>query len=495
MGQDEKVWEKGLAGLKVIIYQFLVLAILLTLFTYVTLSSSDYVTSSGFEDYSKKRDDNVGPINAAQKVILLMMGLFAIILAAPIIVCAREIFSPQDDEPLKIDMDYVRDPFFAVKSFTKILMGQIDPDSPGEQNITLNKNEIVEVSEGSKSFNAGSVQDKIIYVRGDLESDVGVAFLKEVVSTGSARLGRDNLVRCLSCEGDIVLEEGVEIVRWISSKGNMKVADNCVLGNRVTSQGELKIGLGCLFHALYASKITTTAVGQSSNRSTGHAATLSKSAYDAAKSRKIPDSDFKTSRKHKRMIVLDSGSRIEKGNNYKKGVIVEDGCHIDGSITSNGKIILKKNAVVRGDIHARQGFEAGRDCQVFGNIHSLGPVLSDSGLTMGNPGNGNSLIVRGDVNLGDGCTFNGTIKVDGQIQTGDDLNVDGNIFCEDNLIIGKRCTVRGSLFTQEHIEIGTGTVIGYNGGVVSMVAKKGIELERDVSIHGLILTEGPGRVR
>jgi predicted acyltransferase (DUF342 family) len=72
--------------------------------------------------------------------------------------------------------------------------------------------------------------------------------------------------------------------------------------------------------------------------------------------------------------------------------------------------------------------------------------------------------------------------------------VEGNLFSERNVVIEAGCTITGNIFSQGQVKIGNAVQVGQEGQIKSVIAKKGVLVEGNVTIYGYIMTEGEGKV-
>ncbi|MBN2242449.1 MAG: polymer-forming cytoskeletal protein [Acidobacteria bacterium] len=98
-----------------------------------------------------------------------------------------------------------------------------------------------------------------------------------------------------------------------------------------------------------------------------------------------------------------------------------------------------------------------------------------------------------DVEVGSGVRFEGSIKAHGALVLKDGVVVTGNIFSEGDIIIGKNAAVYGHVFSQKTVRIAGNSAISGPDKIKSVVGKKAVFLEPDVTIYGYVTTEGEGR--
>jgi predicted acyltransferase (DUF342 family) len=72
--------------------------------------------------------------------------------------------------------------------------------------------------------------------------------------------------------------------------------------------------------------------------------------------------------------------------------------------------------------------------------------------------------------------------------------VEGNLFSERNVVIKAGCTITGNIFSQGQVKIGNAVQVGQEGQIKSVIAKKGVLVEGNVTLYGYIMTEGEGKV-
>ena len=88
----------------------------------------------------------------------------------------------------------------------------------------------------------------------------------------------------------------------------------------------------------------------------------------------------------------------------------------------------------------------------------------------------------------------GNIKSYSEIVIEAGSRVEGNLFSEKDIVIGTGCTILGHVFSQGHVELGKGVQVGQKGQVKSVIAKKGIRVEGNVTLYGYLMTDGEGKI-
>jgi predicted acyltransferase (DUF342 family) len=105
----------------------------------------------------------------------------------------------------------------------------------------------------------------------------------------------------------------------------------------------------------------------------------------------------------------------------------------------------------------------------------------------------NNVVFPQDVLIGQGATIRGHVKSYGQIVIEPGVTIDGNVFADGDIFVGQDVRIRGHLFSQMSIHISKQTVISLPDKIKSVIGKKSISIEKDVTIYGYLATEGEGK--
>ncbi len=103
-----------------------------------------------------------------------------------------------------------------------------------------------------------------------------------------------------------------------------------------------------------------------------------------------------------------------------------------------------------------------------------------------------TLIVGKNLEIGEGCTLMGSVKIYGDLIVGKNTKIYGNVFSEGNIEIGEGSEISGNVFSQGTIKLKNGVKVGRPDVVKSVIGKKGVLLGRDVRIFRYVMTEGRG---
>jgi cytoskeletal protein CcmA (bactofilin family) len=195
-----------------------------------------------------------------------------------------------------------------------------------------------------------------------------------------------------------------------------------------------------------------------------------------------------------------------------KRLHVESGCALYGRTTAGESIRIegacgfermRAPEIILGERNFDEGWRASRqpveDCDVtklprFQSL-SAGRALFSGSLVVGPrryiP---HSLVVLGDLHLGDGCHLQGSIKVHGKVVLAAGVRVDGSIVAHDDIDIGAGCRVLGPLLAERDLRISSRSQIGDGMKPATLRARR-ITLQMGSSIHGTVWATERGEVR
>jgi predicted acyltransferase (DUF342 family) len=107
---------------------------------------------------------------------------------------------------------------------------------------------------------------------------------------------------------------------------------------------------------------------------------------------------------------------------------------------------------------------------------------------------GKNVVFPQDVKIGHGSILRGNIKSYGKLVLEDNVIIDGNLFADGDIVIGSGAKISGNVFSQKSVHISNGTVISRPDTIKSVIGKKAVRIEENVTIYGYVTTEGQGMV-
>ena len=245
-------------------------------------------------------------------------------------------------------------------------------------------------------------------------------------------------------------------------------------------------------------------------------------------------------------LLCVQGDLVSRGNaQFQKEVFVTGDASMgpnniiqvlaaDGNVTIGADVQLKRWLDADGDIDIGAGcnlgisassvrkLHLGRHCH-FRRLYGIPIATGDNGATTRNhfesslppmevlppelsfvrikdhtipPGTimGKNIIFPQDVQIGHGSIFRGNMKSYGKLVLEDNVTVDGNVFADGDIIIGRGAIITGHVFSQKTVYISDGTVISCPDTIKSVIGKKSVRIEENVTIYGYVTTEGEGMV-
>ncbi|GAB4538452.1 MAG: hypothetical protein Fur0020_07360 [Thermodesulfovibrionia bacterium] len=194
-------------------------------------------------------------------------------------------------------------------------------------------------------------------------------------------------------------------------------------------------------------------------------------------------------------LSISSGVTIIRWVDAEGGIEISDNCNLGISLSSSNGVKIGKDCrfkrlygmpiMTYKDIE--RGYKVGLDntqCPIDEDHLIISPFTKIE----------KDLIVRKGLLIKKGCVLVGSIKTYGNLIIEGDTTVFGNIFSEADIEIGERTTVRGDVFSQGSVTVRQGVKIGDVGKVKSVIGKRRIMINDDVTIYGYVMTEGVGMV-
>lgn len=310
----------------------------------------------------------------------------------------REMRLREDPLPLFINFDYLKEPRYFSVSFRNLFKGDFDKSdlASGIHEIKLSKTEKVEVFEGGALRNRDEVKD-LFYVKNNLSTDSGVVFDKEIYVKGNTVIGRENYVRALASDGEVMLATGTVISRWVDAEDKVMAEDDCDLGISVTSGKEVSIGRGCKFKRLYGNPVNTGGDRSKLENLLSQEYPVYDCVEDSTNIKEIKENtvnDFSIITVH--ALQIGSNSVINGHIKCFKGVVIGDNVLVTGNLFSEGDVKL------------------GSNCTVLGSIFSQDRVTLSPYTTIGQPGKIKSVIGSRSVVLSNDVTVYGYVSTDGE---------------------------------------------------------------------------------
>ena len=333
-------------------------------------------------------------------ILVLACILLVLLIALPFIPGTHEILRKRDAKPLYIDIDYRKDPRYFALSFRRLFLDSLGVPSEVEEfrAITLSKEEKAQLIRKGL-FVSGTVVENILYVMQDLDSEADVTFKKEVYVRGGARIGEDNQLQALACDGDVHLRRGVKFFRWLDAEGSITAEGPCVLGVEATCGGVLFLAQQCLLMRLYGFPVTTAAdpvlleQSEETDRDTG------------VFEEDPPERDRST---------IHALSRINHSIISKKSLTIGEYSVIRGHVKTHGDLVIGAHVIITGNIFAEGSIQIGPRSHALGTVFSQDHILLKQGARVGARNRIKSVIGKKGIMIEDSVRVYGYVMTEGK---------------------------------------------------------------------------------
>lgn len=300
-------------------------------------------------------------------VELIVIGLYAFAVLLPLLPGLFELRVATDDDPLKIDTSYARDPRFLGKSM-RAKLGPVMNEVAGEARVPFlhRKNEFAQVSDGFESIDRAQFADVVLsrgrFVVGDRSA------MLDVYARGEVTVGASATLRTLASDGTAKFGSNTRVARWIDVEGNCTIGNGSDLGQSASAAGNLIVGSGVRFNRLFGRPVAVL----DPRRAELRALTTNPLAARFSYERRLVAS-----------CVIDPGSIVDEDIVATKDVFVGTDATIEGSIKAAGTVTIAENACVMGNVIARGTVRLSEDATVLGHIFGDEDVILEPGALVG----------------------------------------------------------------------------------------------------------------
>lgn len=319
--------------------------------------------------------------------VALLVGLGALLLLVPFLPGIRELRRPKDDEPIRIDETFTRDPRYfgnALRQKLAPFLEERPPELPARMEIELRKPEILAVFD-DLHVPEGAREDALAVALG--AAAVGRdARLAETWVRGDAELESGAVVRALACDGQLTLGAGAKIQRWVDVEGHLLAEPGADLGLSASAAGVLRLSQGCAFRRLWGRPVFVR----------GEPGQEPAESQEAAAAPETIEDEVIWGR---RGLSLPRGFRLERDLVALTDVRIGPGATVLGTIKAHGSIDVGDGARIRGNLIARRGVTTGRNVRVAGNVFAERDVVLGPGTQVGRKGGIKTVYAAGHIRL------------------------------------------------------------------------------------------------
>lgn len=300
---------------------------------------------------------------------LLLVAFFGLMLF-PFLPGLIELLNPVDDEPLAIDMEYIREARYFGITFRRRIDEQMSKQAMG-----------------AGAMGSGRIQPLVTIGRGTQTSGLIAALdhieigencnFGEAYCYGDVQIGADSTFESAASDGRMVIEDNCTVHRWVDSEQDMAIGTGCVLGVSASSAQSLIVGDRCEFQRLWGLPVRTS---------------------EEPISRYVPD----LPQEREEIIGKDTGIEIEDTARWSSGdltvpagstvgrdivaygdVRIGANAIVLGTVKGRGRVTLDEGVIVTGNVIGQRGINCIGNASVFGNMFSERDIELGPGTVVG----------------------------------------------------------------------------------------------------------------
>ncbi len=265
-----------------------------------------------------------------------VFGIFLPMLAGLI-----ELHHGSDDQALRIDQAYARDPRFLGSSFRSKADPVIAATPPGTRLQFLARKSEFAIVVRDIELPDGERMNDILLSLGPIVAGKSSTLL-DVYGRARIVLGDGSYVRALVAGADARLGTGTIVGRWVDTERNLLVGRSCDLGQSASAGGRVILGAGTVFKRIFGKPVTVGDDG----------------------------SDISSEESGVAVSMVPTGIR-ELGNNVSA---IAPGDRVKSDIVARGNVAIGANASLYGSIKASKNVIVGSEARIYGNVVSRGRV-------------------------------------------------------------------------------------------------------------------------
>lgn len=310
----------------------------------------------------------------------MVYAAFAAAIALPALPAALELLARRDASPLPLDPQYAADPRYLGKSFRQKIAGVLGECTPGSEVRFLNRaNERARIVDEYECA-AGAHEACAILARG--AANVGHdARITDLFSAGPVRVGRGAMLRTIVSDADIAIGERATISRFADAERDITIGPNAVVEYGAFAGGTCRLAEHVAFHRLFGNPVT---VGKLQPK------------VEAA---------------------LPPGETIDTDTIAAHSIEIAANTVHTGSIKSDGDVVIRAHARIRGNVIARGSVHVGTGASVGGHIYSERDVVLGYDAGVGASERCKTVYASGSVTLFPGAYVHGSIVCESRGET------------------------------------------------------------------------------
>lgn len=303
--------------------------------------------------------DILSPTLAAFWVVCLVL------LALPFIPAFREWRRPTDAKALPVSADYASD----IDHFARRL--QADARARMGEGTPTGFEEFELVETVPREGDWGAAGRRLLALR-TIESPGAIRSTQPLYVEGNLSAGAESVFSSVYSNGDMRIGMASEISDWAHADGTLYLARDCAALRRVSANVSIEMDAGCWFERLEAPEIRF-----------GEGFPAAQPVVPVDRRPVALDTLPGAVRQTPSLVLVRGDCALEGGKSY------------EGSLIVTGFLTIGPNAVLTGDLKAREGLSVGPGARVLGAItcekriymfpgsSALGPLICESDVLIG----------------------------------------------------------------------------------------------------------------
>ena len=369
-----------------------------------------------------------------------MLGYFSLLLLFLLLFLLNFYFAfrewrrPRDDDPLPVDVEYIRvENYFGISFRAKMKewlqtarpIPHSDPgsgagESPVRAMLEKPNGERILLLAGGR-FGGREERDELVYSEGDLYLSGGSVFSREIYCLGNLQTGGHARLQAVAADGEIVLGVANEVARWVDAQKKILLSRGTVVHSRVCSAEAIELETEVSAQLLYAPVVFTTGYRPMPDSALDGKRDDSSSAGQAPPSASEETPPYLDPARCSRMaantwlvrgdLELPAGSRVESSLVVKGYLHTGPGCRFTEAVKA-ARVTLGPRNRVRRSLTSGTGIKIGEAGFVGEILSAENDIRLCAGVRVGTPG------ARAVVSAGGEVRMERNVAVCGKVAAG-----------------------------------------------------------------------------
>ena len=313
----------------------------------------------------------------------LLVFLFLLLLAVPLIPAFRELIKKTDGAPLKVVQQHAGDIRFFAESFRNYIariqktVDECELHCSDSLIVMPDGIACLVVAQRNPAHDFGidsrGICSKVIAAVETLELPADTTFEQDIYARRRVEGGVKSRYRAILGERDVHLGESSTVMRWVHAVEEIECAPGCHLHGRISSEKSIQLQSRCQFTRLNAPRIE---IGSGSS---SEIPPFSLGSFRAegieGRPRLLCDGDFE----------IAPGSVFEKNLVVRGALRVGAGARILGDVKAQELAVLEDGVVAHGSLISSGEMRIGRGCRIQGPVIAEQRVVIEARACVGTP--------------------------------------------------------------------------------------------------------------